>query len=671
MAKRQLTHDEIAALERQGCTAQDWRRVLVSDDFDPDRIRRVRFEGTVRLGAFTGRLECDDGVPRESGVYGCFLHECSVGDNSYLRDIGCVSRYDIGERCIVEGTRRIATTRETSFGNGTCVSVVNEGGGRAIPMCDRLSAQTAYLMAMYRHDRVLVERLTAMVGARSRQLRADRGSIGSGVWIRDSGVLINVLIGEGARVIGVARLEEGTVAGSARDPVHIGDRGVAKQFVALEGAHIGGGTRIERCLVGQGVRLGKGFTADDCVFFANCEGYNGEMCSVFAGPCTVSHHKSTLLIAGICSFFNAGSATNQSNHMYKLGPLHAGVMERGCKTGSGAYLLWPSRIGMFSVVIGRHPANIDSSELPFSLVREENGHSVIFPGVGLLGCGVWRDEAKWKDRDRRAGEHCLDIVCADVLTPVSVGAIERAVARLAALKQKAHGRREFVVWKGTRMKTRALESYGRYYRLALHRYLGEKIAARLSGLPADASLDSVRARLAPDVANGAEEWVDIAGWVVARSALDELLGGVRDGAVADLDELTARMARIDAGRASREWTWCAELIRRLYGRTAETLDQSHLAEIARNYRQAEEELAAMVELDAVKEFGDTASIGYGIDGDERVRERDFAAVRGRPEQHSFFAGLRRAAAEARKRIAFLERLAGGVDPPSSNESSPD
>ena len=53
----------------------------------------------------------------------------------------------------------------------------------------------------------------------------------------------------------------------------------------------------------------------------------------------MTHHKSTLLIAGLFSFMNAGSGSNQSNHMYKLGPIHQGILERGAKTSSDSYIL--------------------------------------------------------------------------------------------------------------------------------------------------------------------------------------------------------------------------------------------------------------------------------------------------------------------------------------------
>ena len=62
--------------------------------------------------------------------------------------------------------------------------------------------------------------------------------------------------------------------------------------------------------------MDKHYSAEHSVFFANSQGFNGEACSIFAGPYTVTHHKSTLLIAGMFSFMNAGSGSNQSNHMY-------------------------------------------------------------------------------------------------------------------------------------------------------------------------------------------------------------------------------------------------------------------------------------------------------------------------------------------------------------------
>ena len=98
-------------------------------------------------------------------------------------------------------------------------------------------------------------------------------------------------------------MENGTVCAGA----YVGIDVQARDFIAAEGARIDGGTLLERCFAGECCTLDKHFTAVDSLFFANSHCENGEAVSIFAGPYTVSHHKSSLLIAGMFSFFNAGS----------------------------------------------------------------------------------------------------------------------------------------------------------------------------------------------------------------------------------------------------------------------------------------------------------------------------------------------------------------------------
>ena len=108
----------------------------------------------------------------------------------------------------------------------------------------------------------------------------------------------------------------------------------------------------------------------------------------------MTHHKSTLLIAGLFSFYNAGSGTNQSNHLYKLGPIHEGKLERGSKTGSFAYMMWPCRVGAFSVVLGKHSGTFDTTDYPFSHIEaRSDGKTSMVPGLNMTtvgdgsGCG--------------------------------------------------------------------------------------------------------------------------------------------------------------------------------------------------------------------------------------------------------------------------------------------
>ena len=248
---------------------------------------------------------------------------------------------------------------------------------------------------MYRHRPELTERLHAMADIRARAVASERGTIGPGARIENVGIIRNVRIGEAAVLQGCLRLFDGTVVSSTDAPVLIGSGVVCTDFIVQSGSVVENGAVVTRSFVGQGVTLSKGFSCSDCLFFANSHCENGEAVSVFAGPFTVSHHKSTLLIGSMFSFMNAGSATNFSNHQYKLGPVHQGVFGRGVKCGSGSYMMLPVRVAPFTTVLGHHTGRIDTPDMPFSYILESEGSSYLVPGVNLRSIGLFRDIRKW------------------------------------------------------------------------------------------------------------------------------------------------------------------------------------------------------------------------------------------------------------------------------------
>ena len=152
------------------------------------------------------------------------------------------------------------------------------------------------------------------------------GTISEGAHLQNCRTIENVSIGPFSEVDGIYRLINGTIISCKQDPTYIGAGVIAENFIFLDGSHISQSAMIFNSFVGQGCVMGKQYSAENSVFFANCQGFHGEASSIFAGPYTVSHHKSSLLIAGYYSFLNAGSGSNQSNHMYKLGPIHQGIV---------------------------------------------------------------------------------------------------------------------------------------------------------------------------------------------------------------------------------------------------------------------------------------------------------------------------------------------------------
>ena len=59
---RNLFKPEVAQLESQGNTAEDWLRVRVAIGFHPRRVRNCEFRGDVVLGEFKQRVRLVDGV---------------------------------------------------------------------------------------------------------------------------------------------------------------------------------------------------------------------------------------------------------------------------------------------------------------------------------------------------------------------------------------------------------------------------------------------------------------------------------------------------------------------------------------------------------------------------------------------------------------------------------
>lgn len=631
---RALTRAEVEILKQAGCAAQSWSAVQVREGFDPRRVQRVRFYGKVRIGSLQGRVTLDGGVELPAELADATLVNCTLGDEVRVTRIGShLANYDLGDRVVISDVGAMATGPGATFGNGVEVEAVNEGGGRQFPIFAEMSSQFAYLLCMHRHHSELIARLEAMVAAYVDQARADRGRVGEGAVVTQVPEVIDVAIGPAAQVRGALRLCNGTLLSEPQAPVQVGAGVVAQDFVIGEGSSVREGVVLSRCLVGQGVQLGKQFSGENSLFFANCEGFHGEACSVFAGPYTVTHHKSTLLIAGLYSFYNAGSGTNQSNHMYKLGPVHQGIVQRGSKNGSFSYMLWPTVVGPFSVIIGKHLGNLDTSELPFSYLTEVEGQSMLTPAMNMHTVGVMRDGDKWPARDRRQGTLKRDLIHFPVFSPYLVQKMIQAEALMLDLHARTPREVEQVRYKGAFIKRLLLRPSARSYASATELYLKEKILERLAPVRSQ-GLQAWRQALA-DTGIYSPSWADVGGMLVGRLRLQELTGALAEGRIADLTQLQAALSQVHAAYAQDEWAWVRRTFAARSGKEVDQLDEAAITQLEADYRKLSASFIKKVLADAEKEFDPLAMLGYGADGDQAAQAADFAAVRGTFAGNSF------------------------------------
>lgn len=587
------------------------------------------------MGAFESTFILDGGIPRHSGIYHSSIHNCSIGNNVYISRIHrYIANYQIGDDCYIEDTECITTTGKSSFGNGIRVSVLNETGGRSIAICNKLSSQLAYIMTLYRHRTDTIKRIDQIIQDYTDKISSEYGYIGKQVRIASCGNIKNVHIGSYAQLESVNELENGSINSNIADPVYIGNGVMAKNFILSSGSQVTEATLIENCFIGQGTQLGKHFSIYDSVYFSNCQGFHGEACAIFGGPFTVTHHKSSLLIAGMFSFLNAGSGSNQSNHMYKLGPIHQGVVERGSKTTSDSYILWPAKIGAFSLVMGRHHHHSDTSNLPFSYLIENDDDTYIVPGVNLRSVGTIRDAQKWPKRDKRKDPEKLDQINFNLLSPYTIQKMYAGINILETLKELSGETSETYTYHSTIIKHSSLYNGIKYYQMAINKFLGNSIIKRLEITPFK-SIDEIRNRLKPDTTIGAGSWVDLSGMIAPQSEIDRLLNDVDNGILSSLEAINQRFQEIHSNYYQYEWTWALQKIEERLNKPYTEFTIQDIIDLAQTWKKSVVDLDNLLYEDAKKEFTLISKTGFGVDGDEATKQLDFINVRGQFENNPF------------------------------------
>lgn len=565
---QRLTEQQIATLAAAANSAENWQNIVVSENFDLTKVRGCHFEGCV---------EIEDNVTLI---------------NSTIRN------YHICSGSHIESVTRLECREASSFGNGVSVAAVNENGGRAVVIYNELTAQTAYIVAMYRHLAHIAETSNAYAKHYAIIMRKNIGTIGANCKVVGARFVREVNMEAGTTIEGASLVQNGTLLSGA----YIGVDVKAVDFIAAQNSTIDCGAIVDRCFIGEDSILTKGFSAVNSLIFAGAHLEHGECCAIFAGPYVVSHHKSSLLIAGMFSFLNAGSGTNQSNHLFKCGAIHQSVHRRGCKFGSNGYVMNPAAEGEYTTILGRHTKHHDTSAFPFSYLIENLGISLLMPGFALRSYGIVRDIEKWRLRDKRAIRR--DIISYNEYNPYITSKVMKAIelleAQLAENSEQWH-------YNNTVIK-RGVAQRG----LALYKsYLTAALGAMLSVGEAD--------MLA--ISSSDDKWVDLAGQYVSGDWLEKVLSSCSSA-----NDIKTTLLEHHKRYDNFAYSWAVSALSKLLGHVAEIEDID--AAIAAG-KEAHEAMRRTTEADRLSDIGSKMSVGYGTDSDdEAVRWADFCAVHG-------------------------------------------
>lgn len=592
MIYRNLTENEISTLQANSCWAEDWQRIEVSEDFEPRFLHGVMFYGDIRLGAFTNNVEVSRGFMKHAGVNNATLRNVTIGNNCLIENIsGYINNYVIGDDCIISNVCTMETTDGATYGEGNLISVLNEVGDGNIILFHGLTSQIAALMVKHFHNRQLKDAIRRLIREEIERTSPDMATIGNRVKIVNTKEITNTVVYDDCEIAGAARLSDCTLMSNSDASVYIGTGVICENSIISNGSAITNSVKMQDCFVGEACKLSNGFTAAGSVFFANSYMANGEACAAFCGPFTASHHKSSLLIGGQFSFYNAGSATNFSNHAYKMGPMHYGILERGAKTASGAYILMPAKIGTFSVCFGKLMYHPDTRCIPFSYLIAYGDTMYLSPGRNLTTVGLYRDIRKWPKRDIRPLSKHRSIVNFDWLSPFSVNEVIQGKAILERLREASGDNVSTYNYHMYVINAASLRMGISHYDMALRIYMGavvKRVLKRYGAVEPPAST----------IGEGA--WSDLSGLLLPESEEQRLIEQIKDGTLDDVQSIIDEFVAIDGRYRDYQWAWTYRLILDYYH--IDHITQADIDRIHTDYVEARRMWISEIRKDAEKEF---------------------------------------------------------------------
>ena len=592
MQYRSLTFEEIEILESNSCWAEDWSRVEVAEDgFQAKFFHRVMFYGDVQLGSVQKEVEITKGFVKHSGINDATLRNVTVGNDCLIEKVGnYINNYTIGDDCLISNISVMETTEGATYGEGNLISVLNEVGDGNVIFFHDLNSQFAAFMVKHFNDKDLKNAIRRLIKEEIARTNPERGTIGNNVKIVNTREITNTVIQDDCEISGASRLSDCTILSSEYASVYIGTGVICENSIISDGSSIVNSVKMQDCFVGEACQISNGFTASQSVFFANSFMSNGEACAAFCGPFCASHHKSSLLIGGMFSFYNAGSGTNFSNHAYKMGPMHWGILERGTKTASGSYLLMPATVGTFSVCFGKLMHHPNTTALPFSYLIAEADKMYLVPGRNITTVGLYRDIRKWPKRDMRPQQTQKSIVNFDWLSPYSVGEILQGKKILENLRQasgdnvSSYNYHEYVI------NATSLRKGIKYYDIALRIYMGAVLKrAHKWGFFGK-----------PQTEVGLGRWDDLSGLLLPVSEERRLIEDIKSGSLETIEEVVNRFREINENYRIYQWAWTYRMILEYYG--INEISPEDDARIKQDYIEARRAWIAEIKKDAEKEF---------------------------------------------------------------------
>jgi len=276
--------------------------------------------------------------------------------------------------------------------------------------------------------------------------------------------------------------------------------------------------------------------------------------------------------------------------------------------------------------------------------------------MNMFTVGTRRDKEKWPNRDKRKDPVKYDLINFDFLSPYIVQRVFNALDTLQGLYEKASKKQETVFHKGIRIKRLMLKSTRKYYDMAVGIFLGEQLQQRLALMDGAPDMDSVRRVLKPVSGPVPKNWLDLSGMIASEQEILKLQMDITSGKLNSLEQISAAMEEIHGSYKEQAWLWTTGILAERYGVDVAGITAGQLLELVDRWESESIKLDKMILADASKEFDSSSKLGFGLDGDDEVRDMDFEAVRGTMDQNKFIVGIHAEMKETEEKAAALRKL---------------
>ena len=547
---RRLTAQDIEALIRNRNTSDDWDKIFVSREFNPELVRNCKFHGLVRIGKLEPFYLEFHNLRMPVGIYNSTIISSDIGNNVCIDNVTYLSHYIIGNEVMIANVNELACTDHAKFGNGIIkdgedekvrvwMELCNEAGGRSVIPFNGMLAGDAWLWSKYRDDKALLDKFKEFTEKRFDKQRGYYGKVGDRTVIKNCKIIKDVWVGTDAYFKGANKLKNITVNSDEKRTSQIGEGCEMVNGIVGYGCRIFYGVKAVRFIMSSHSQLKYGARLINSYLGNNSTISCCEVLNSLIFPSHEQHHNNSFLCAAVVMGQSnmAAGATIGSNHNSRAadGEIIAG---RGFWPGLCVSLKHNSKFASFTIIAkGDFPAELNIP-VPFSLLSNDVSHDklVVMPGYWHMYnmYALARNAWKYVDRDRRTVKKQL--IEYDYLAPDTINELFDSLKILGKLKLSPTGVAEVDGWENSSRKTevhKVPQAIALFKELI--RYYGTMEILKHIQKNKPAGFNALKKSLSAKIQRS--EWLNIGGQLIQKTEVEKLKRNIKSGKTKDWEEL--------------------------------------------------------------------------------------------------------------------------------------